>query len=61
MISFFSTSTRMLNSKRAMEECIESAFGEGQPTDCPPNISIPIITDLTSHIPLVCFVVTPFF
>lgn len=34
MIEFFSASTRMVNSKRAMQECLESAFGEGASTDC---------------------------
>ena len=34
MLTFFSASTRMVNSKRAVIECMESAFGEGQDTDC---------------------------
>jgi hypothetical protein len=34
MISFFSASTRMVNSRRAMQECIEAAFGEGQAAEC---------------------------
>jgi len=34
MIEFFSASTRMVNSKRAMTECIEAAFGEGNDTQC---------------------------
>ncbi|WP_202978116.1 FIST signal transduction protein [Mariprofundus erugo] len=34
MLSFYSASTRMVNSKRAITECMEAAFGEGQETDC---------------------------
>lgn len=34
MITFYSASTRMVNSKRAMMECMEAAFGEGQDTAC---------------------------
>lgn len=34
MIDFYSASTRMVNSRRAVMECMESAFGEGQNTDC---------------------------
>lgn len=34
MLTFYSASTRMVNSRRAMTECIEAAFGEGQDTDC---------------------------
>jgi hypothetical protein len=33
MLSFFSASTRMVNSRRAMAECLEAALGEGD-TDC---------------------------
>lgn len=33
MLSFFSASTRMVNSRRAMLECLEAALGEGD-TDC---------------------------
>ncbi len=33
MLSFFSASTRMVNSRRAMIECLEAALGEGD-TDC---------------------------
>ncbi|SEA92456.1 hypothetical protein SAMN05660964_02849 [Thiothrix caldifontis] len=34
MLSFHSASTRMVNSKRAITECMEAAFGEGHATDC---------------------------
>jgi hypothetical protein len=34
MLAFFSASARMVNSKRAMMDCLEAAFGEGQDTDC---------------------------
>lgn len=34
MIEFFSASVRVVNSERAIEECLETAFGEGQSTDC---------------------------
>ncbi len=34
MLSFHSASTRMINSRRAMNECMEAAFGEGQDRDC---------------------------
>jgi hypothetical protein len=33
MLQFFSASTRMVNSRRAMTECLEAALGEGN-TDC---------------------------
>ncbi len=33
MLKFFSASTRMVNSRRAMAECLEAALGEGD-TDC---------------------------
>jgi hypothetical protein len=33
MLEFFSASTRMVNSRRAMAECLEAALGEGT-TDC---------------------------
>jgi hypothetical protein len=33
MLEFFSASVRMVNSRRAMTECLESALGEGR-TDC---------------------------
>jgi hypothetical protein len=33
MLEFFSSSTRMVNSRRAMIECLEAALGEGD-TDC---------------------------
>ncbi len=34
MLKFYSASTRMINSRRAISECMEAAFGEGQDTDC---------------------------
>ncbi len=34
MLNFYSASTRMVNSRRAIEECMEAAFGEGNDTDC---------------------------
>ncbi len=34
MLNFYSASTRMVNSRRAITECMEAAFGEGQDTDC---------------------------
>jgi len=34
MLQFFSGSTRMVNSKRAIMDCMEAAFGEGNDTDC---------------------------
>ncbi|WP_200328165.1 FIST signal transduction protein [Thiocystis violacea] len=34
MLDFYSASTRMVNSRRAITECLEAAFGDGQGTDC---------------------------
>ncbi len=34
MLDFYSASTRMVNSRRAISECMEAAFGGGQDTDC---------------------------
>lgn len=34
MLDFYSASTRMVNSRRAITECLEAAFGDGQDTDC---------------------------
>ena len=51
MLSFFSASTRMVNSRRAMAECLEAALGEGD-TDCDLLIihasighSLPVLAD----------------
>lgn len=34
MLEFFSASTRMVNSRKALAECMEGAFGEGRDSDC---------------------------